>query len=228
GQFAMGLGSRQQSPSLSVSHTAGRASHLPHLASRLGLLASIIGTFALGAGLGTLAHHLASRWAMFAPVAFLGWIIYQDVRRPIAEIESLDLTGGRSNLELPAALAVYHLGKDHDREGKTHRMPNLLAWTDRLSPEARVIILDLGDATSLDENAMMELREVLARLAAQSRQFIVTGRGDDLYKHMRFVRPDSLLRLENICPDFELAIARGLMLVHDHERKLKLRNFRAA
>jgi hypothetical protein len=228
GQCILAVTMRFRPQRSNVGPTQDRVSTTRLVARRLALLVSIIGTFALGAGLGTLAHDRVPRWAMFVPVAFLAWIIYQDVKRPIAEIESLNLAGGQGNLSLPTSLAVYHLGKDHDRDGKIHRMPNLLAWTDRLSPEVRVIILNLDGATSLDENAVLELREVLVRLAGQGRQFIVTGRGDDLYRQMRLVRPDNLLKLENICPDLELGIARGLMLVHDQEDQPKTRSNRAA
>ncbi len=55
---------------------------------RLLVLASVIGSFALGAGLGTIAHSRIPYYAMFPPVAFLLWIIYQDMGRPIAQIQA--------------------------------------------------------------------------------------------------------------------------------------------
>jgi hypothetical protein len=174
------------------------------------LLASIVGSFAIGAGLGALAFdHYAQRWSMFLPVLFLIWIIYQDISRPIAEIETSDLIIGK----VSDALAVFHLRKDRSRSGKIHRMPNLLAWAGRLSPTIRVVILDLGEASQLDANAAMELRSALAHFTAQRRQLIITGLSGEQFSQLRRAGVSDLLRPENVCPDLELAVARGLTLL---------------
>ncbi len=44
-------------------------------------------------------------------------------------------------------------------------MPNLLAWSERLPGDAKVvIILDLGGVTHIDHNSAMELRAVMQPL----------------------------------------------------------------
>ena len=97
-------------------------------ARRLALLASIVGGFALGAGLGAVLYDYTPRLSVFPPVVFLLWIIFQDITTPIAEIEESDLVGDVS-LGLPASMSVYHLRRGGSASGaRVHRMPNLLAW----------------------------------------------------------------------------------------------------
>jgi uncharacterized membrane protein YoaK (UPF0700 family)/ABC-type transporter Mla MlaB component len=186
-------------------------------ARRLALLASILGTFALGAGLGTVAYQHAPRFAMFLPVAFLMWIVYQDVARPIAEIEPSALLDQANNIGLPQAVAIYHLRKDHDREGHVHRMPNLLAWSERLPITARVVILDLGEVTQLDSNAALELTAVVNRFEAQGRRLIIAGINSEQFQQINISGGPALLRVDNVCSDLELAIAHAINLVnHPH------------
>jgi hypothetical protein len=182
-------------------------------ARRLVLLASILTTFILGAGLGALAYTHAARWAMFPPVSFLLWIVYADISRPIAEIEPWALANKPNGVDLPSAVAVFHLRKDRDRRGRVHRMPNLLAWSDRLAPTTRVVVLDLGEVTGLDDNASLELQAVLTRFATQGRELIVSGLNHEQLQAMQIFGTDAIFPAENICPDFELAIARGLTLL---------------
>lgn len=179
---------------------------------RLALLASIVGSFSLGAGLGELSHELLARWAMFPAVLFLIWLIYRDVTIPIAEIEPSDLVGGEHGLKLPAALAVFHVGKEQDRRGKVHRMPNLQAWADRLPETTRIVVLDLGRKASFDSNAVLELRAVLNRFAQQGRRLVIAGLGGEQYRQIRRVGSE-FLDPTNFCPDLELAIARAITLI---------------
>ncbi|MBL8885484.1 MAG: DUF1275 domain-containing protein [Phycisphaerales bacterium] len=184
---------------------------------RLALLTSIMGSFALGAGLGTLAFKFGANWAMFPPVLFLLWIIYQDISRPIAEIEESELVNEAADLGLPPELAIYHVRKDHLRAGKIHRMPNLLAWTDRLPREARVVILDLNVVTQLDENSAIELRAALKKMEAQGRAMVLTGLTPVQYEQLRDAAGGLLDPLDT-CADLELAIARGLNVLHEIQR----------
>ncbi|CAG1008821.1 hypothetical protein PHYC_03619 [Phycisphaerales bacterium] len=180
---------------------------------RLALLASIVGTFALGAGLGTLAHLAIERWAMFPPVLFLIWIIYRDITTPIAEIETSDLMGGDSGLNLPAALAVFHMRNSKDRGRGVHRMPNLTAWADRLPQATRVVVLDLGEKTSFDGNSAMELRAVLSQFASRGKRLVIAGLGGAQFQQIRRSGAGEFLDPSNFCPDLELAIARSLALL---------------
>ena len=180
-------------------------------ARRLALLFSIFSTFALGAGLGTIVYLHFARFTMFPPVAFLGWIIYQDITIPIAEIEPSSLFNRKTGFDLPTALAVYHLHKDHDRKGKVHRLPNLLAWSERLPPTAQVIILDLMEAVQWNSNAVLELQALLARFESQGRELIIAGLSIEQFQHIN--GGQILLPEENACSDLELAIARGINLI---------------
>lgn len=184
---------------------------------RLALLASIMGSFALGAGLGTIAFAFGARWAMFPPVLFLLWIIYQDISRPIAEIEESDLVDETAGLGLPPDLAIYHVRKDHGRAGKIHRMPNLLAWADRLPRSARVIILDLCEVTHLDENSAIELRAALRKLGSEGRAMVLAGLTPKQFEQLS-AAAGGLLDPLDACADLELAIARGLNVLDRFEK----------
>ncbi len=182
-------------------------------ARRLALLTSIVGSFALGAGLGTLAYDHAARWSMVPPVAFLLWIIWQDIRTPICEIEPSDLSGGAGGWELPTGIAVFHLRKDKDRRGRVHRLPDLLQWCERLPTSNRVVILDLGEVTVLDSNAALELRALMKQAGARGRKLVIAGINGEQFHAMREAGAGDALDPSNVCPDLELAIARGLLLL---------------
>ena len=186
-------------------HSAGR---------RLALLAGIMGSFALGAGLGALLHgfEVTRPWAMFPPVVFLAWIVYQDVTHPIAEIAPSDLVGD-TGLDLPVGLAVYHLKRDTARNGPIHRIPNLLAWSESLPETARVIVLDIEQVKELDTDAAFELRALLASLERQGRRLVISGVSRAHFEQLRKASADQVLDYESVCPDLELAIARGMNLL---------------
>lgn len=194
-----------------VAHTS-RWFRLSPTARRLALLTSIIGSFALGAALGTLAYEFAASFAMYVPVLFLLWIIYQDLSRPIAEIEPSNLIEARE-FNLPQGLLIYHVRKDKDRATGIQRLPNLLSWSDRLPEDAKVIILDLTDVTQLDANAAYELRAALERLDQQGRRLVVAGVTHDQYDQLCKAGAGKRLDPNSACPDLELAIARGMALL---------------
>ena len=188
--------------------------HVHPSARRLALLASIVGSFALGAGLGAWAFGELGRWSMAPPVMLLIWIIYQDVAKPIAEIEPSALVGGEGGLNLPEEIALYHLRRDSRQSAATHRMPDLLAWSERLPPAARVVVLDLADVARLDANAALELRSLILRLSMQKRRLIISGINGEQYETLRRWGAGDTLDPSNVCPDLELAIARGISLMH--------------
>ncbi len=184
-------------------------------ARRLALLASIVGGFAVGAALGTLAYENLPRLAMLPPVLMLIWIIYQDLTTPIAEIEESDLVGDTS-LGLPAALSVYHLRRRAGGVGsasKVHRMPNLLEWSDRLPHATRVVVLDMAGVEQLDANAALELRALLSRFKSQRRRLIISGISNEQFRRLRHMGAGEYLVPANTCPDLDLAIARGINLL---------------
>lgn len=173
------------------------------------VLGAILGSFALGAGLGTTAYLYGTRWAMFPPVLFLLWVIYQDVSRPIAEIEESELVGEDSDLGLPPEMLIYHVRKDQSRAGRIHRMPNLLVWADLLPAHAKVVILDLDEVTQLDENSAIELRAAVRKLDDQNRFLIISGVTPDQFAQLNAAAGGGLDPM-SACSDLELAIARGL------------------
>jgi uncharacterized membrane protein YoaK (UPF0700 family)/anti-anti-sigma regulatory factor len=183
-------------------------------ARRLALLASIVGGFALGAGLGTLAYDHLPRFAMFPPVVFLLWIIYKDVTTPIAEIEESDLIGDAS-MGLPASLAIFHLRRRSGGQSRIHRMPNLLDWSERLAHGTRVVVLDLAGVEQLDANAALELRALLARFKLQRRRLIICGINNEQFTRLRHMGAGEFLVPANTCPDIDLAVARALNLLQD-------------
>jgi uncharacterized membrane protein YoaK (UPF0700 family) len=175
---------------------------------RLLMLASIVGSFALGAGLGTFAFTSITRWSMIPPVLFLLWIIYQDVRSPIVEIEPSDLVTSHG-LDLPPGIAVYHLRRDASRPGHLHALPDLQSWSERLPDSTRVIILDLGDVTALDANTAPELNALRTRLLTQKKRLIISGITPEHYDELRAASGEQGLDLNTLCTDLDLAIARG-------------------
>ncbi len=212
-QFLFWLRDRNRnSPPLPVQTLAHSLRSHPS-ARRLGMLLSVVGSFAVGAGLGAAAYERFPHWAMYPPVAFLLWVIVQDVRRPICEIEASPLAGGASLPELPEALAVYHLRKDRGRTGAVHRLPNLLAWSERLPERVRVVILDLGQAASLDDNAVLELRSLMQRLRGQGRELVIAGVDAPRFRAIMHAGAGDVLDPTNVCPDLELAVARGFTLL---------------
>ncbi|MBX3359085.1 MAG: DUF1275 family protein [Phycisphaeraceae bacterium] len=182
---------------------------------RLVLLASIIGSFAFGAFLGTLIHWAEPRLAMIPPVLFLVWIVYQDLVRPIAEIQPSDLISNGTVGGLPGELAVFHLKKDATRKGTVHRLPNLVGWAERLPKAARVVILDLGDVTRLDSNAALELRTVLTAFRSEQRRLVLAGLSGEQYEQLRQAGAAGVIDPTSVCADLELAVARGLVLLEE-------------
>lgn len=199
-----------------VSH-ASKWGRLSPGARRLALLSSIIGSFAFGAALGTIGHEEIPSFAMFVPVLFLVWIIYQDLSRPIAEIESSTLIEDHQ-LMLPTGMLIFHVRPDKVRERGTQRLPNLLSWSERLPEEAKVVILDLTEVTQLDANAAYELRAAMDRLEAEGRRLVVAGVSHAQYEQLRKAGAGEHLDPNSACPDLELAIARGIVLLHRDER----------
>lgn len=194
-----------------VAHTS-RWHRFTPTGRRLVLLSSIIGSFALGAALGTLGHEEFPSYAMFPPVLFLTWIIYQDLSRPIAEIEPSPLVEDRE-LNLPRGILIFHVRRDKEHASGVQRLPNLLNWSDQLPGDARVVILDLTDVTQLDANAAYELRAALDRFDEQGRHLVVAGVTRDQFDQLCRAGAGERLDPTIACPDLELAVARGMALL---------------
>lgn len=173
---------------------------------RLALLASILGSFALGAGIGAGVYGQFPRWAMFAPVVFLLWIIMADVKQPIAELELSDLVSADSGLELPDTMSIYHLRRKGD--GAT-QLPDLMAWTDRLPQTVKVVVLDLGLDARFDEQALMELRAAIHRMRLTGRRLILGGISNEMLPRLRAAMGRDISS-DDFCQDFDLAVAHAM------------------
>ncbi|MBY0308685.1 MAG: DUF1275 family protein [Phycisphaerales bacterium] len=178
--------------------------------TRLALLLSIMGSFIFGAALAALLFDHLRTLAAYPPVLFLLWIIYVDSTRPIAEIEP-----AAADDALPPALAVFHVRRDARRKGKTHRLPNLLAWVDRLPDAVRVVVLDLDHVTVLDDNAAMELRAAVGHLTHRRLRLVLAGVTPEQHTQLERLGVVTLLNPLSIYADFDLAVARGLALLHE-------------
>lgn len=191
-------------------HHHHRKHENPLSAKRLALLLSIFGSFIFGAALAALLydHDLTRPFAVYPPVLFLLWIIYIDSTRPIAEIEAVG-----SQHALPGELAIFHVRRDARRKGKTHRLPNLLAWVDRLPDNVRVVVLDLDQIAVLDDNAAMELRAAIGHLTQAHRKLVIAGITVEQYAQLDLLGVVTQLAPLSIHADLDLAIARGLSLL---------------
>lgn len=184
-------------------------------ARRLALLTSVLGSFVLGAALGTVAHEQVPRWAMLPPVLFLLFIVWQDAHTPICEIEPTpDDSGVASDLELPAGLALFRVRRPKDRADRVDRLPDLTVWFDRLPRGTRVAILDLSEAARLHADAAGQLDGLVELAARRGRHLILAGLTPEQYAALRHAAGATRLDPTNVCPDPELAIARGLALLH--------------
>ena len=180
---------------------------------RLALLVSILGSFAMGAGLGTIAYEHVHRLAMFPPVLFLLWVIIQDIRQPIAEIEPSEIVRDLG-LTLPDGLLVVHLRHDQGKKGTFQRLPDMMVWLDRLPRTARVVVLDLDKVTQMDADSALELRAALRRMALEGRRLILAGISPGEFRELSQAGHEPLDPMA-ACPDLELAIARGMALLAD-------------
>lgn len=184
----------------------------PLTGTRLALLLSIFGSFVFGSALAALLYDHARALAVYPPVLFLLWIIYVDSTHPIAEIKPIGSTTADSPA-LPQGLSVFHVRRDARRKGKTHRLPNLLAWAGRLDESVRVVVLDLDHVAALDDNAAMELRAAVDRLTHDGRRLVLAGVTPAQYTQLEHL--GVVARLEPLCvhEDLELAIARGVSML---------------
>lgn len=179
------------------------------LAARVMLLACILVSFAVGAGLGVTAYGFAPSYAMYPPVLFLLWIIVQDIRTPICALEESGLAD-ELGMQLPPSIAVFHLRRKVMGTRRRHRMPDLVRWIDALPRDKRIVVLNLEEAEELDPASRIELRALLHRAAGAGRVVLIAGLSQAMVRE--FGGADGRIDPSIFCPDLELAIARALTL----------------
>jgi len=184
-------------------------------AQRAVLLVSIIGSFLLGAVLGTWSYHWRPTYALGLPVAFLCFIIYKDWRTPIADVKELDLladpelaAAGIVKSMLPPGLGIYRLS--HHRRDQAHGAPDFQNWAERLPRHWRVVILALSPLTRLDSNSFIDLASAVQKLHEQDRDLVLCGVTPIQFREMEKSDLPNVLDPDNLCPDMEFAIARAM------------------
>ncbi len=198
--------------------------HSNSAAIRLSLLLAIFVCFVMGSLMGTFAFMYVDRWSMVPPVLLLGWIVFQDAVFPIAAIEEImDYRVGPDAVSLPASLAIYRIRKAKNRGGKLHRMPNLIAWSQRLPNRIRVVILDLGHDARLDANAALDLQAVNHLMEAEGRKLILVGLNQEEFQQLRRAS-NGRLRAKEFFEEIQAALEYALLEV---EKKQAIRISRA-
>jgi hypothetical protein len=95
-------------------------------------------------------------------------------------------------------------------------VPNLQAWAERLPPSTDVVVLDLDHVNQIDANSVLELRTVLSRMKSQDRHLILAGLSHDQVDQLRRAGAGDALDPREVCPDLELAIAKGINILRGH------------
>lgn len=134
------------------------------------LLTSILGSFVLGCGLGTLCFDFLEPVAMVPAVVFLFLLVTVDVLRPIAPVE-LRL----GNYRGAPIIALYHA--EPRANGNRPRLPDLTTWATHLDDHVRVVVLDLTAMPVLRESAALEIRGLAVHLRAEGRTLVLAGIG---------------------------------------------------
>jgi uncharacterized membrane protein YoaK (UPF0700 family)/anti-anti-sigma regulatory factor len=187
---------------------------------RVALLASIFGSFLLGALIGTLCFLKWHAPAMVLPIAFLGWIVVVDWHKPIADVREIDLLGdpelkllGILKPLLPPELGIWRVAGR--KEHKMHRAPDFGSWSQRVPGHWRVIILALSPLIYFDSNAVLDLKNSIDGMHRTGRRLILSGITPRQYRLLIDAGIEKVMNLENICPDLEFAVARGIDLVRN-------------
>ncbi|HEY2589563.1 MAG TPA: DUF1275 family protein [Tepidisphaeraceae bacterium] len=195
-----------------------RVSHRHPEFQRVCLLATIFGSFLFGAVAGMTIFLHAPTYALAAPVGFLLWMIYIDWRTPIADMREIDLFGdhelkfhGIVKSLLPEELGIWRVFCKHN--GKPHKAPDFEHWVEIMPRHWRVIVLSLSPLTRLDGNAVMNLAAAARKLQSDGRQLVLAGVTPPHYRAIEHSEVGRLIEPENLCPDLEFAIARGIELV---------------
>lgn len=192
---------------------------------RVVLLASIVGSFVFGAGLAAMIVPRLHGWAMIPPVSFLLWIIYQDLARPIADLEPETLVAEGAAVQLPKNVAYFKLRCRGSRRGGLHRLPNMQLWVDSLEPEIDVAILDLSNADDVDFDGAMELRAVAERLHHSRRALVIAGVDARRFESLRSSGLIEVMPLGSVVGDVELALACALERAEHFVRRAKSEDF---
>jgi uncharacterized membrane protein YoaK (UPF0700 family) len=184
-------------------------------AQRVALLASIIGSFLFGVGVGTIVSLKWPGLALIPPVVFLVFITTLALRKPIADVRELDLLAdpelkmfGIVKSLLPDGVVIFRLA--HHTSSRGHYAPNFVQWIERIPRHARVVVLALTPFTRFDSNSALAFADLVQHLHAEHRSIILAGVRAVHYRMLDAHGVMELLETEDLCPDLEFAIARAL------------------
>jgi hypothetical protein len=174
------------------------------------LLASILAAFIVGGASGALVYHEWPQWSMLAPVGLLAWIIVQDIRTPICEIEQArladcgDVFGGGGGLPAVGDVVVFRViprGGGHEAH-----LPDLAAWIEALPTEKRVVILDLGRVRSFGPLAASAIASMFTAAGRIGRRVVVAGLDAGEIATINALSRTDLLHERNSAPDLGSAL----------------------
>jgi anti-anti-sigma regulatory factor len=181
---------------------------------RLLLLAGILGAFIAGGVGGALVYREFPQWSMLAPVALLAWIIVQDIRTPICEIEEARLADCSEVFgdAYPASADVRGVGDVvvfrviSRGGGREPHLPDLAAWLESLPAEKRVVILDLGRVRAFGPLAAGALAAMSVAAGRLGRRVVVAGLDAGEIATINALSRADLLNERNSAPDLGSAL----------------------
>lgn len=186
-------------------------------AERLALLATILGSFLFGVVAGTLLMLHAPAFSLAPPVAFLCFIVAIDFFQPIADVKRLDplsdpeLRGhGIDRSMLPAELALFRIAPR--QAGQRHASPPFSTWADDHLHGPRVVVLSLSPHTRLDEESATDLRHAAESLRTRGRRLVLANVSREQFRVLQANGITAVVPVEDLCPDLEFAVARGVEL----------------
>jgi uncharacterized membrane protein YoaK (UPF0700 family)/anti-anti-sigma regulatory factor len=187
-------------------------------ALRVLLLSSILGSFMIGAALGTIALFKFGPIALIAPVLFLLWIVTVDYFKPIADVREIDPTRDPdlatmiSNLKsmLPPQVGIFRL--THHRTSALHHAPDFSTWAQRIPKHWRIVILVISPLTQFDQDSATSLLTTIQRLRSAGRALVISGMNRRQFKTLMDCALSNAIDLEDFVPDIEFAIARAMNL----------------
>jgi hypothetical protein len=170
------------------------------------LLASILGGFALGAGLGGWVLAKSIDFVMLPPVLFLCWMIRQDASQPVADLEPEPADAGADEGLSPANMAVYRLRCGHRRKGRPHRLPNMAAWAESLDPSVDVAVIDLSEAEDIEFAGAEELCMLAERFHKSGKSLVLAGVDPKRFASLHAAGLDRLMPLGSVATSLDEAL----------------------
>ncbi len=180
---------------------------------RVLLLLAIFGSFVFGAAAGAFAYYWNPSVAMVPPLVFLSFIVWMDVRSPIADVRELDAladVSGPLREMLPPSVGVYRLHSGG--RGDSHRSPDFLQWAERLPVTWRVVVLCFNPRVRFGEDAAQGLIAAAEKLERDGRHLVVAGISRSQYSAFERFGVFRTLSRDDAWSDVEFALARAVSL----------------